>query len=357
MSLMIRIKKKLGKFTLDVDMTFEKDIVGILGASGCGKSMTLRCIAGIEKPDEGQIVLDGRVLFDSEKGIDLPPQKRHVGYLFQSYALFPNLTVEENIAIGCKKDRVERAKQVREKIEMLHLVGLEKKRPQALSGGQQQRVAIARLLASEPEIIMLDEPFSALDSHLKWQVEQEILDLIAHYDGHTLIVSHNRDEIYRLCDRVAVFTEGHVDAFDEKKTLFECPNTRESAILTGCKNVSAVRRISEFQIEAMDWGVVLDTAESVGSEIDYVGIRAHFLKPISKGDVIPKDNFLSCTLIQTIENPFSWIMIAKNESVENVSKMPKGILRCEMEKAIMKKAPDAIEGLQLPKECLMLLKA
>lgn len=357
MSLYVRIKKKLGKFMLDVDMTFEKDIVGILGASGCGKSMTLRCIAGIETPDEGQIILDDRVLFDSEKGIDLPPQKRHVGYLFQSYALFPNLTVEENIAIGCAVEKSKRAECVREKIEKLHLVGLEKKRPPELSGGQQQRVAIARLLASEPEIIMLDEPFSALDSHLKWQVEQEIAELVSTYKGYTLIVSHNRDEIYRLCNRVAVITDGHVDAVGEKDMLFENPDTRESAILTGCKNVSAIERISEFKVRALDWGIELEVNHPVSDEIAYIGIRAHFLKPICSGDSTPAENYLKCTLVQVIENPFSWILMASGEEVAAREDNPWSFLRSEVEKAVMKKAPQSFEGLEFPKDCLLLLKA
>ncbi len=178
MSLQVDVKKKLGNFSLEVAFQTEGRWHGILGASGCGKSMTLKMIAGIITPDEGRIVIGDRVLFDSAAGINLSPQKRRTGFLFQNYALFPNMTVEKNIACGlCDGDKAK----VYELIETLQLHGLEKRYPSQLSGGQQQRVALARCLACEPQLIMLDEPFSALDEFLKERLQQEVKRVLQNY--------------------------------------------------------------------------------------------------------------------------------------------------------------------------------
>ena len=153
--------------------------------------MTLKCIAGIEKPDRGTIALDGRVLFDSEKHINLTPQQRRVGYPFQQYALFPNMTAAQNILCGIHTgSRTEKKETLAALLRTFRLEGLEKKLPAQLSGGQQQRVALARILASEPQAILLDEPFSALDSYLKWELEFELGELLGAFDGPILWVSH-----------------------------------------------------------------------------------------------------------------------------------------------------------------------
>ncbi len=183
MSIEVNIKKRLGDFQLDVAFTAENEIMALLGASGCGKSMTLKCIAGIETPDTGRIVLDGRVLFDSEKRINVKPQKRKAGYLFQQYALFPNMTVWQNIAAGLRNKK--KADEVLPRIiDSMHLNGMERKRPHELSGGQQQRVALARILVNEPDVVLLDEPFSALDSHLRFDLEQKVRNEMKEY-GNT----------------------------------------------------------------------------------------------------------------------------------------------------------------------------
>ena len=181
MSLEVNIEKKLNGFTLRSEFTAGDTATALLGASGCGKSMTLRCIAGIVKPDMGRIVLDGRVLFDSEQHIDLPPQQRGVGLLFQNYALFPNMTVEQNILCGLKaeKDKAARKARCEEMLRAMRLEELASRRPAELSGGQQQRTALARILVGKPKILMLDEPFSALDSYLREEVEGEVGALLA----------------------------------------------------------------------------------------------------------------------------------------------------------------------------------
>ena len=208
--LQVRIKKKLGNFLLDVDFSMDGGIFAILGASGCGKSMTLKCIAGIERPDEGRIVLNDRVLFDSAKRINLPPQKRKVGYMFQDYALFPTMNVVQNIQAGM--GRKPDPKKVREYITGFQLGGLEHHMPDQLSGGQKQRVAMARMLAAEPEVLLLDEPFAALDSYLKWKMEQQMLELLQKVQTPVLFVSHSLEQVKRLCNKAILLDHGELIA-------------------------------------------------------------------------------------------------------------------------------------------------
>ena len=212
MSLEVAIKKRFSGFQLDVSFSAEDETLGFLGASGCGKSLTMRCIAGIEKPDEGRIVVNDRVFFDSDARINLTPQERKTALLFQSYMLFPNLTVAENVAAGIGKDvsKTDRKAIVLSELKRFGLQGFENRYPAQLSGGQQQRVALARMLAAKPGILMLDEPFSALDAHLKGVLEQNLVSLFDAYDGTILYVSHDIDEALRFCDRIAVVEDGRI---------------------------------------------------------------------------------------------------------------------------------------------------
>ena len=217
----VEIKKKLKEFDLDISFSAGKGCLGILGPSGCGKSMTLKSIAGIVTPDSGRIALQyakgeaagGRVLYDSALKINEKPQMRRVGYLFQNYALFPNMSVEENIAAGLKGLAAKQAiggrkpsaqslaaikAKVGEMIERFRLAGLEKRYPGQLSGGQQQRVALARILAYEPEVLLLDEPFSAMDTYLREGLRLELSKVLADYDGVSVMVTHDRDEALQL---------------------------------------------------------------------------------------------------------------------------------------------------------------
>ena len=292
MSLEVHITKKLNNFTLQADLTSDGNCTGILGESGCGKSMFLKCISGIETPDSGSIVLDGRVLFNSEKKINLPPQKRNVGYLFQNYALFPSMTVSENIASGIqsgkhflsRRDKAKVAAIVKEQIERCRLQGLENSYPSQLSGGQQQRTALARMLAVNPSIIMLDEPFSALDSHLKEAMQTEMHEIIRNYPGNILIVSHSRDELYRLCDSLYIMNQGIFVQNGAIKDVFQTPGSVQAAILTGCKNITPVNKISQYQVEAPEWGITFTSACPVNETITHIGIRAHFFHLVSKPD-------------------------------------------------------------------------
>ena len=278
MSLHVDIKKRLGSFVLE--SAFEQDggVLGLLGASGCGKSMTLKCIAGIEKPDEGRIVLDGRVLYDSAARVNLPPQQRQVGYLFQNYALFPNMTVRQNIAVGLhrEKDRRKRERELEDAIHLFQLDGLENHRPHQLSGGQQQRVALARILVNRPQLLMLDEPFSALDSHLRLRLQMELKERLSTFGRDVLMVTHSRDEAYHMCGRIAVMESGKIKIVKETKELFADPESICAAAITGCKNIASARKIGEYEVEVPDWGIRLTTAKPVRDDVTAVGIRAHY---------------------------------------------------------------------------------
>lgn len=275
MSLDMKVKKDLGGFVLDIELHAENEVLALLGASGCGKSMTLRCISGIVKPDEGYIKVNGNTLFDSEKDINLTPQERHVGLLFQNYALFPNMNVEQNIMTGMTGldiDKAEKKRRTAEMVKKFYLDGLERHKPSQLSGGQQQRVALARIMVSRPAILMLDEPFSALDSFLRWELEQELMKVLGDYDGTSIIVSHNRDEVYRISDHIVVMNNGRKDCYGDKRSLFMNPPTYQSAVLTGYRNFSHVERIDNDHVKAVDWDATLQLPYS-RDDVEMLALR------------------------------------------------------------------------------------
>ena len=307
--LKVNIQKKLKEFDLDVDFELKKGCLGILGPSGCGKSMTLKSIAGIVTPDTGTVSLTANeetIYFDSDKKINMKPQKRNVGYLFQSYALFPNMTVEENVAIGLAKGHDE--KTVYEIIKRFHLEGLEKRYPKQLSGGQQQRVALARILAYSPDVILLDEPFSAMDTYLKEQLRIELLNSLKDFDGFSILVTHNRDEAFQFCDELIILDKGKIIAKGETHEIFENPKKVQVARLTGCKNISKIEIIDEHHVRSLDWGLVFEVSEKISPNITHMGIRAHDFSPAQKEDT----NAIDTTNSTKIEMPFEWEITLEN---------------------------------------------
>ena len=280
MSISIDIRKTLGDFSLEISFETDSKRIGILGPSGCGKSMTLKSIAGIEKPDEGRICIEDRVLFDQSQKINIKPQKRNVGYMFQNYALFPTMTVRQNIASGLGMTAEDRDERVSEMIERFHLQGLEKHYPGELSGGQQQRVALARIMAYRPSIILLDEPFSALDEHLKERLQHEMMIMLEDYEGQVILVSHSRDEIYRFSDELLVMEDGHVLARGKTQQLFEDPGEVAIARMTGCKNFSGAERLDAHRLKLTDWGITLELAREIPEGINAIGYRAHAFEPV-----------------------------------------------------------------------------
>ena len=304
MSIYVDIEKNLGSFCLKAEFEAGDETISLLGASGCGKSLTLKCIAGIEKPDRGKIIVDGVTLFDSEKKINLSPQERRTGLMFQNYALFPNMTVLQNIRAGAKreKDKQKRQEAIDTVMESFGLTEFAGRYPHQLSGGQQQRVALARILVSNPRIMLLDEPFSALDSHLRFKLEQEVRHVIQEFGKTVVLVSHDRDEVFRMSDQIAVMDAGEIQTVGPRGEVFANPQTRKGAILTGCKNVSNIERRENGKVWATDWDMEL-TVPNLPENITAVGIR---MKTIRFG---PGENGCRCRVVEEIENPFSYTVM------------------------------------------------
>ncbi|GBE94174.1 molybdate ABC transporter permease subunit [Nostoc cycadae] len=314
--LFVDIEKKLPSFHLQVFFSSDEQPLGLLGGSGAGKSMILRCIAGIETPTRGRIVLNGRVLFDSEKGINLPSRDRRIGFLVQNYALFPNMTVAENIAFGLPQGLSASSVrgQIEEQLIAMQLQGLGDRYPHQLSGGQQQRVALARALASQPEALLLDEPFSALDTHLRSQLEQQMTATLADYQGVALFVTHNMDEAYRVCPNLLVLENGEAVHQGSKYDVFEHPASVSVAQLTGCKNFSCAVFQGTQKIQALDWGCHLEVVQPIPDELSHVGIRAHQL--IFSLDSTQVNTF-PCWLVRTSETPHRITLFLKLHTAPN----------------------------------------
>ena len=300
MSLIVDIKKQLGSFTLDVAFEAEDGITSLLGASGCGKSMTLKCVAGIERPDSGHIELDGVTLFDSGRGINLSPQKRQVGYLFQNYALFPNMTVRQNLLCGLnrEKNRGVKDERLKDMLRLMQLEGLADHKPSQLSGGQQQRVALGRILLSDPRLLLLDEPFSALDGHLRDALKLKLRDLLQSFGHEVLMVTHDRTEAYNMSREIAVMDQGRILAKKPTKLLFADPGSVPAAVLTGCKNIAAAHRVDAHTVEVPAWGIRLETAQEVRDGLSAVGIRAHYFNPSAPSNRFP------VSYVEEMEEPF-----------------------------------------------------
>lgn len=301
MKIFADIHKEIEGFKLDVLIKSDAKRIGILGASGSGKSMTLRSIAGIEDVNSGRIEAAGRVLYDSDEKINLKPQKRSVGYMFQNYALFPTMSVLENVMAGLKgRGEAERNRAM----EMLSRFRVEEyagRLPGELSGGQQQRVALARIMVTEPELILLDEPFSALDGFLRDRMQLEMLEMLEDYKGQVVMVSHSRDELYRFSDELFVIGQGRIMRQGRTKDIFADPKTVEVARLTGCKNFSAVRRIDAHTLEAKDWSINLRMEKEIPDGIEHIGYRAHYFEPVW-GD--RQENCIPFKLVRVDELPF-----------------------------------------------------
>jgi len=342
MALYVDIKKSLGDFHLEVKFEAGDEIFSLLGASGCGKSLTLKCIAGIERPDSGRIVLDGVTLFDSERGINLKPQQRRAGYLFQQYALFPNMTVRQNIRCGVRRETAagsgnngsaalqDADVRVEEMLEAMQLESVAELQPSQLSGGQQQRTALGRILINDPNIVMLDEPFSALDTHLRFWMENSVKKMMRRYGKTVLLISHDRDEVFRMADSIAVMDQGRLQVSGPKHEVFRAPCTVAAARLTGCKNIAPAKVVDSHHLNVAEWGMTLETVQDC-TGAGYAGVRLHDVhlldaeEPYGRKDRVEEGrsgadsdpgyeknaNMVSCIAAETIENPFSYTVILK----------------------------------------------
>lgn len=274
------IHKRIEGFELDVLIESDAGRIGILGSSGSGKSMTLRSIAGIEDGVSGRIETDGRTLLDSENKINLKPQQRRVGYMFQNYALFPTMSVLGNVTAGLKGSKEDNRARALEMLARFGMAEHAERLPGELSGGQQQRVALARIMVTEPDLILLDEPFSALDGHLRDRMQVEMMEMLEEYPGQVIMVSHSRDELYRFSEELFVLSEGRILRHGETKDVFRNPKTAEAARLTGCKNFADVRALDKNTLEIMDWGVILKLKQEIPEGTSNIGYRAHYFEPV-----------------------------------------------------------------------------
>lgn len=302
--LKVDIRKKLSEYKLEASFEVSSAGFALLGSSGSGKSMTLKCIAGVETPDEGIITLGDKVLFDSSKKINVPSRKRKIGLLFQDYALFPNLTAFENIDLICRDKERTRG--------LLRRFGIENAadlRPDKMSGGQCQRTALARMLASDPEVILFDEPFSALDNYMHTLIEREIMDLLDSFEGPSILVSHDRNEVFRLCNRIGVIDKGKLTEIQDKEDFFNSPLSAAAARLTGCKNITRLRS-DGF---AEDWGIRLNIPSGrIPENIRYAGFRAHYFIRAGKEEKGTPGVF-EAEVVRVIDDTFSRVILFRQK--------------------------------------------
>lgn len=260
----------------DLSITLESGkLIALLGPSGCGKTTTLNMISGI-LPVSG-----GSIFFDDRDVTSLPPEKRGIGLVFQNYALYPHMTVLQNICFPMEIQRIpkkERIRRAEELAEMVHITPYLKRKPAELSGGQQQRVALARMLAARPGILMLDEPFSALDSHLKGVLEQNLVSLFDAFEGTILYVSHDIDESLRFCDRIAVVDAGRIVEMDRGRELVNRPQSVAGLKLSGCKNAPAAVYAGPHAVHVPPWGIDVHTAQEVPRDVKCLGLRAFYVE-------------------------------------------------------------------------------
>jgi molybdate transport system ATP-binding protein len=231
----VDVHKSFGRFCLRATFAAGPGTTVLFGQSGSGKSLTLAAVAGLVRPDAGKVVVDGRTFFDAAHGVDLPPERRRVGYVPQGYALFPHLTVAQNVAFGLS--RGEAQDRVGDAIRLLRLEGLESRRPSDISGGQAQRVALARALVVRPRLLLLDEPFAALDTEIRRVLRAELVDLQRQLGIAVLFVTHDLAEAHAVGDRVVVVDDGAVLQVGETGAVFDRPATRRVAELTATRNL------------------------------------------------------------------------------------------------------------------------
>ena len=269
----VDIEKRFSDFHLKVKFDLKKERGAILGNSGSGKSLILKCIAGVETPDEGIIIINDHVVFDSSEKINLAPQDRKVGYLFQNYALFPNMSVYRNIYFVAKGTKEERRAKTNEILRRLQLETVKNLFPNQISGGQQQRVALARILISESNTILLDEPFSALDAPLKSKLEQELKQQLNSFAGNVILVSHNKEEVYRICEYLLIMNKGEIECVGLKDDVFFNPTTLNVALLLEYKNISNIEKKDDKFI-AKSWN---NLELNITQDFQYVAIHSYNL--------------------------------------------------------------------------------
>lgn len=289
------------RFRAEFSFESSSDRIGVLGESGAGKSILLKFLAGISDPDRGEIWLDGRCLYSTEKKINIRPQDRNIAYMFQNYALFPAMSVRQNIEIVVRGSREEKKEKADRLLSKFHIEDLAERKPAELSGGQQQRVALARVLAYEPEMILLDEPFSALDQGLKEILQMELEDMLQDYRGKVIMVSHSMEELYKFSKELIVVSDGRIVEMGDKHKLFHSPATVRAARLLGVKNILKVKQSGDNQVKICEWNMTVDTGGRDAAAIEQIGIRDEGLIPVWEMSAEPDGNLIEIEISNVYE--------------------------------------------------------
>src|SRR5688572_6822970 len=328
--LSVRALKRFGDFTLDAAWSSDQPIVALVGPSGSGKTLTLQCIAGLVTPDSGRIVSAGHTLFDSGERINLRPQQRRIGYVFQGYALFPHMTVAQNVAYGLPKARLPRfgaakefpADRVSDIIERLGLRALRSRYPAELSGGQQQRVALARALATDPDVLLLDEPFSALDAPLRRELSAELGQTLREWSKLAVLVTHDLPEAYQIADMVVLYEHGSTTGAVSKNDLLWNPSSERVARLIGARNIlRATIADASGESIVLDWrGGRLEAARSpshplharAGDTLAFF-IRPEYVRLIRKNrpvtDGLRQTNLFNGEIVGERDEGTTWVLL------------------------------------------------
>lgn len=324
MSLSFHIKKHFRDFSLDVELSIEENMAVLFGPSGAGKSLLLNLLSGIVRPDQGFVKIEDKEVFNSEAGINVPIRERRIGYLFQDYALFPHMTVFENIAYGINslpKNKIRT--KVEELLDLMRLGGLEHRFPKELSGGQKQRAALARTLAAEPRMLLLDEPFSALDYQVREKLRADLLLIHQKYPITTLFVTHDLEEAFVMGDNIAIINNGRLEQFGNREEVFYKPKTKNVAKFLGARNIFSGRVVflneKAVAIEHPDIGEIktlLHDEElrlTIGEKVTF-GIRPEeimIIRPDRPIDKKVQDNILEGEVLTTLGKGASHIIYFK----------------------------------------------
>lgn len=324
--LTLTLRKRLETFVLNLELSAPAGITALFGPSGAGKSMTLACVAGLAQPDAGRIALNGDVLFDTGRKINLSPQRRSVGYVMQDYLLFPHMTVAQNIAFGLRRlPRAEKQRIVAESLARVGLSGFEARRPAELSGGQQQRVALARTLVTNPRALLLDEPFSALDEPTRARLHRDLLRLRAELDIPILFVTHNLAEAYRLADNIAVIEAGQLLQFGPPETVVYRPTSRTIAKLTGGSNFFKGRVIAQSDAETVirvgQVQLIAPPAPVQAGDVIGLSIRAERVMLIRKdGPAGRRENQVQGYIVNELTDGFNYTLFLRLDDDQRLQK-------------------------------------
>ena len=327
MGLAVKLTKRLKGFSLDVAWDIGNEVAVLFGSSGAGKSMTLQLIAGLMEPDDGFVRSNGNIFFDKSLGINVSPQQRSFGYVFQDRILFPHMTVNENIAYGLKgESKDERALRLREMIRLFRLERLEEMAPSKISGGQKQRVALSRALIGRPKALLLDEPFTALDSSLRFEMRSLLQEVRNQFDIPVVLVTHDFEDAYLLGDRIMIYIDGRVEQLGTRDEVFLKPRSGKVARFLGVKNLYRAKVVGmegspkrlTLQVNGHPFfvpGEEYPNAFEVGQEVDLY-VRPEEVMILREGKPIKdvlRQNILKGTIVDITDRRKDYIVHVRTE--------------------------------------------